>query len=280
LSHPNIVTAFDADQAGGQHFLVMEHVAGVDLDRKVKQTGPLPIRRACHFARQAALGLQHALEKGMVHRDIKPQNLMLTGEGRVKILDFGLARFASEVSIDGQTIAGNDGGLTQDGIALGTPDYMAPEQCIDSRTADIRADIYSLGCTLYFLLTGQLPFPHGSAIEKISAHLERTPQPLTELRGDVPPELAAVVQRMMARDPAQRFQTPNEVAAALAPFAQQGRSPTAGQLIADRRLVQHTAQSAAFVAAVAFSTCAGRYGRRRDDDHYRLAVLFSPTVAR
>lgn len=226
LSHPNIVTAFDADQAENLHFLVMELVDGIDLDKTVKQNGPLPIRHACHFARQTAIGLQHAHEKGMVHRDIKPQNLMLTPEGRIKILDFGLARFASEATkIEGETVNGNGGGLTQDGVAVGTPDYMAPEQSIDASSADIRADIYSLGCTLYFLLTGQPPFPYGSAIEKMSAHLERRPQPLSDFRNDVPPALTSVIERMMDREPGRRFQTPNEVAEALAPLAKSG-APT------------------------------------------------------
>jgi formylglycine-generating enzyme required for sulfatase activity/serine/threonine protein kinase len=210
-SHPNIVAAYDAEQAGETHMLVMEFIEGTDLARLVKSRGALPVGEACEYARQAALGLQHAFEDGMVHRDIKPQNLMRTTRGQVKILDFGLARFASEVA--------SQGGMTAEGMVLGSADYIAPEQIDDPHAADIRADIYSLGCMLYFLLAGRPPFPEGSLIRKLLAHREDTPRPLTELRADVPPALVRVVERMMAKDPARRFQTPDEVSRALAPFA-------------------------------------------------------------
>ncbi len=169
---------------------------------------------ACHYVRQAALGLQYAHEQGMVHRDIKPHNLMLTPKGQVKILDFGLARLASEQK--------GEGGLTRTGDFMGTPEYVAPEQATDARTADIRADIYSLGCTLYFLLTGRPPFQEGQAVQTILAHLRKEPTPLSQLRSDLPAELWPVAARMLAKDPAQRFQTPLEVAQALAPFCKAG----------------------------------------------------------
>ena len=210
-SHPNIVAAYDAEQAGETHMLVMEFIEGTDLARLVDRRGPLPIGEACEYARQAALGLQHAFEDGMVHRDIKPQNLMRTTRGQIKILDFGLARFASEVA--------TQAGLTAEGMVLGSADYIAPEQIDDPHTADIRADIYSLGCTLYFLLAGQPPFPDGNLIQKLLAHREKTPRPLDEIRPDVPPELARVVERMMAKSPSLRPSTPAEVVLALAPFA-------------------------------------------------------------
>ncbi len=210
-SHPNIVAAYDAEQAGETHMLVMEFIEGTDLARLVDRRGPLPVGEACEYVRQAALGLQHACDDGMVHRDIKPQNLMRTTRGQVKILDFGLARFASE--------AASQGGMTAEGMVLGSADYIAPEQIDDPHAADIRADIYSLGCTLYFLLAGRPPFPDGSLIQKLLAHREDTPRPLSELRADVPPELVRVVERMMAKDPARRFQAPEEVARTLAPFA-------------------------------------------------------------
>jgi hypothetical protein len=221
LSHPNIVTAHDAEQAGDSHFLVMEYVEGTSLARLVAEKGPLPVRDACDYARQAAVGLQHAFEKGMVHRDIKPANLMLTPSGQVKVLDFGLARFAF-VGLPDETAPGTTasaGQLTQLGAVMGTPDYIAPEQATDAHAADIRADIYSLGCTLYDLLTGRPPFPDGTALDKVLAHTREQPRPLTALRKDVPPALARVVERMMAKDPARRYQTPAEVAEALAPFA-------------------------------------------------------------
>jgi serine/threonine protein kinase len=146
----------------------------------------------------------------MVHRDIKPQNLLRTKDGDLKILDFGLARFASERT-------GKDS-LTHTGVVMGTPDYIAPEQANDARTADVRADIYSLGCTLYFLLTGRVPFPDGTTLQKFIAHLEQTPRPVREVRPDAPPQLEAVLARMMAKKPADRYQQPLDAANALTPF--------------------------------------------------------------
>jgi WD40 repeat protein len=210
LSHPNIVVTYDAEDAGETHFLVMEYVDGTDLGRLVQERGPLPVDRACDFIRQAALGLQHAFEQGMVHRDLKPQNLMRTLDGRVRILDFGLARFASE--------AADAAGLTSTGIVLGTVDYIAPEQADNAHQANIRSDIYSLGCTLYHLLAGKPPFPTGTPLQKVMAHREKKPQPLTELRDDLPEGLMPVLERMMAKNPKHRYQTPAEVACALELF--------------------------------------------------------------
>jgi serine/threonine protein kinase len=227
LAHPNIVTAYDADQAGDLHFLVMEFVEGMSLAQLLDKKGPLPVAHACEYVRQAALGLEHAFEKGMVHRDIKPHNLMLAPKNRVKILDFGLARFVRERP--------TEGGLTAAGSLMGTPDYIAPEQASDPRQADIRADIYSLGCTLYHLLTGRPPFATGTTIQKILAHMEETPPLLADLRPGLPAELVAVVERMMAKDPAQRYQTPVEAARALVPFVKSGSgvapaaTPSAGR---------------------------------------------------
>jgi WD40 repeat protein len=218
LHHPNIVTAHDADQAGGLHFLVMEYVEGQSLAEVVRERGPLPVTEACAYARQAALGLEHAHEQGMVHRDIKPQNLMLTPGGQVKILDFGLARLPR--TADGPAAGGAPAGpLTGAGTVMGTADYIAPEQADDPRAADIRADIYALGCTLFHLLAGRPPFPEGSVPEKLARHAR---QPLPPLP-DVPPDLAAVLARMTAKDPAQRYATPAEVARALEPFCVPGR---------------------------------------------------------
>jgi WD40 repeat protein len=222
LSHPNIVTAFDADQAGGTHFLVMEFVEGTDLGRHVQESGPLSVESACDYVRQAALGLQHAFEQGMVHRDLKPHNLMLTPDGRVKILDFGMARFGSEATADaaGESAsqAAAEACATGTGLVLGTVDYIAPEQAKNAHQADIRSDIYSLGCTLYLLIAGQAPFPGGSATQKVMAHLHKKPQPLSELRHDIPEELMLVLERMITKNPKDRFQTPAEVATALEPF--------------------------------------------------------------
>jgi hypothetical protein len=219
LIHPNIVTAYDAERAGDLHMLVMEFVEGQSLDQVLRRRGPLPVVHACVYIRQAALGLQHAHEQRMVHRDIKPQNLMLTPKGRVKILDFGLAKLVSENR--------QQSALTALNAYMGTPDYSAPEQATDARKADIRADIYSLGCTLYCLLAGRPPFREQTAVQTILAHLEKEPPRLTALRSDIPEELWALVARMLAKQPAQRFQTPGEVAQALLPFCKGSAALTA-----------------------------------------------------
>jgi serine/threonine protein kinase len=219
LSHPNIVAAYDAEQAGRLHFLVMEYVEGSDLAKVVAERGPLPAAVACHYVYQAALGLQHAFEKGMIHRDIKPQNLMLAREsppgersrypfGQVKVLDFGLARLAQAV-----------GAETASGVLLGTVDFMAPEQANDARSADIRSDIYSLGCTLYYLLAGRPMFPDGTLIQRVMAHVERQAPPITTFRADLPAGLPEVINKALAKDPSRRYQTPAELAAALTRFA-------------------------------------------------------------
>jgi len=226
LNHRNIVTAYDAEQAGDLHFLVMEFVEGTDLATTVARRGPLPVLQACNAILQAANGLQHAHEQGMVHRDIKPQNLMRTRKGVIKILDFGLARLASPSESEAAPA-----GLTREGVTLGTPDYIAPEQARDARRADIRSDIYSLGCTLYALLTGTVPFPTGTVVEKVLAHCTTAPTPVPQLRAGLPPALVAIVERMMAKDPADRFQTPAEVAAALKPFGQPSGQPTSESLL-------------------------------------------------
>ncbi len=210
LNHPNVVKAHAAVEVRGLLLLAMEYVEGPDLERLVKERGPLPVADACEYVRQAALGLQHALEKGMVHRDVKPQNLMLAvqeGKPVVKVLDFGIAKAI-------QAPAGDESGPTGKSAMPGTPDYIAPEQIRDATRADIRADIYSLGCTLYFLLTAAPPFRAASLLKLLEAHVSAEATPLNRVRKDVPAELAAVAARMMAKDPARRFQTPAEAALA------------------------------------------------------------------
>jgi serine/threonine protein kinase len=213
LRHPNIVTAYSAKRIGENIVFAMEYVEGLDLSKVVKTKGPLPVSHACHFAYQAALGLEHAFEEGLVHRDIKPANLMLSRKGdkaTVKVLDFGLAKVAREEKVDG--------GLTSEGQALGTPDFIAPEQIVNAPNVDIRADIYSLGGTLFYLLTGSPPFRANTLYEVYQAHISRDAEPLNLIRPEVPAELAALVAKMMAKDPVRRFQTPGEVAKALSPF--------------------------------------------------------------
>jgi serine/threonine protein kinase len=213
LQHPNIVTAYSAFRSGESIVFAMEYVEGLDLAKFVKAKGPLPVAHACYYVNQAALGLQHAHEQGMVHRDIKPGNLMLSRKGDraiVKVLDFGLAKATREDPLDG--------GLTHEGQMLGTPDFIAPEQTLDAQKADIRADIYSLGCTLYYLLTGGPPFKGTSLYDILQAHHSMDANPLNLVRPEVPAELAALVAKMMAKEPDRRFQTPAEVAKALTPF--------------------------------------------------------------
>lgn len=217
LDHPNIVHAYDIDQDEDLHFLVMEYVDGSSLQDIVKKSGPLDVSRAAHYIRQAALGLEHAHQAKIVHRDIKPGNILVDRSGVVKILDMGLARFFN----DEEDI------LTKkyDENVLGTADYLAPEQALDSHEVDIRADIYSLGATFYFLLTGKPPFGEGTVAQKLIWHQTRKPKPLSEFRQDVPPALEAVLNKMMAKDRAQRYAMPGEVADALAPFTQVAIAP-------------------------------------------------------
>ena len=212
LDHPNIVAAHDAGEFRGVHFLVMDFVEGMDLARALERHGRLPVADSCEAVRQAALGLQHAFEHGLIHRDIKPSNLMLARGGRVQVLDLGLARSFADADADA---------LTAKGMMLGTADYLAPEQWEHAHAADTRADIYSLGCTLYHLITGRPPFAgekYLSVVQKMRAHLETPPPPITQCRPEVPVELAAVLERMLAKDPTDRFQSPAEVAEALRPF--------------------------------------------------------------
>ncbi len=208
LTHPNIVMAYDAAQAGETHFMVMEYVEGTDLLQLVKQQGPLPVLQACNCIRQAAEALHHAHEKGMIHRDVKPSNLLLTKTGQVKLLDLGLAR-----TEDDEPTPANQ--LTKEGRILGTLDFLAPEQALNSRRIDGRADLYSLGCTFYYLLTGQVPFPGPASLEKLAKHRWEEPAPVETVRPGVPANVAAIVRKLMAKKPEDRYQTPAEVSALL-----------------------------------------------------------------
>jgi eukaryotic-like serine/threonine-protein kinase len=218
LDHINIVRAYDVDQDGNLHFLVMEYVDGASLQEMVKRGGVMDVLRAAHYMRQAANGLQHGHETaGIVHRDIKPGNILVDRNGVVKILDMGLARFFH----DEEDI------LTKkyDENVLGTADYLAPEQALDSHSVDIRADIYSLGATFYYCLTGKSPFNEGTIAQKLIWHQTRQPKPVRSIRPEIPQAIEALIEKMMAKDPGQRFQTPLEIAEALAPHTTQPIGP-------------------------------------------------------
>lgn len=201
LTHANIVRAHDASESDGVHYLVMEYVAGQDLSSLVKANGPLPIDEAVDFVIQTAHGLQYAHDQGVMHRDIKPANLLLSDEGVVKILDMGLARFEQE----------GDASLTRTGVVMGTIDYMSPEQALDTRSADARADVYSLGCTLHYLLTGQPVFAGDTSMKKLLAHRESPVPSLRERCPQASEALDTVFQRMLAKQPDERLQTMQDV---------------------------------------------------------------------
>lgn len=213
LAHPNIVTAYDAGQVDDTHFFAMEYVEGTDLAQYVRATGPLPVTQACDFIRQAALGLQHAHEQGLIHRDVKPSNLIVAKGGRepvVKVLDMGLARL--------QTFADSEAELTKDGMVVGSPSYLAPEQGRDAHNIDFRADLYSLGCSLYYLLTARVPFSGASPLEIMLKHQADPPPKLREARPDAPAALEAAIIKLLAKDPAERFQSARAVVEALTPY--------------------------------------------------------------
>jgi serine/threonine protein kinase len=206
LRHSNIVAADDADEANGVHFLVMEYVEGSDLSALVRKHGPLSAAKAVNYILQAARGLEYAHKNHVVHRDIKPANLLLSAEGTVKILDMGLAR----IEAGGDAPTRDD--LTGTGAIMGTVDYMAPEQALSTKHADARADIYSLGCTLYYLLTGKPAYDGETAMAKLLAHREK---PIPSLGAEVPQEVQAVFEKMVAKTVEDRYQTTSEVVAAL-----------------------------------------------------------------
>ncbi|MBI2808871.1 MAG: protein kinase [Planctomycetes bacterium] len=250
LDHPHIVRTHDADEADGQHFLVMEWLAGEDLHHLVRRVGPLPVETACDFIRQAARGLDFAHQHGMVHRDVKPSNLYLvTSRERerpeetptVKVLDLGLALLHD---------APNEEGLTSTGEVMGTYDFIAPEQALETHSVDHRADIYSLGCTFYFLLTGHPPFPGKSGTKKLLAHQLEEPAPIQ--RTDVSPEVLAVLKKMMAKDPAQRFASMREAADALPSHSEKGAPHAA----AERPRMRPTRRPVFLAAAILLSLAA------------------------
>ena len=211
MKHPNVVEVFNADQVGDTHYYEMEYVDGTDLTKLVRDRGPLPVAVACEYIRQAALGLHHAFEKGLVHRDIKPSNLLVSRNGRmVKLVDLGLARIRESEPEAGR--------VTQEGFVIGTPDFLAPEQARNPMAVDIRADIYALGGTLYYLLTARVPFEGTTPTDKLLKHCTEPPPRLLLVRPDAPPPVEQIICWCMAKQPESRPRTPLELAQALQPF--------------------------------------------------------------
>jgi len=237
LTHPNIVALHSATDQGDRPFIALEFIAGTDLEVLVKRTGPLPPGRAASFIYQAAVALEHARQRNLIHRDIKPANLISLAEPAIesvgiKVLDWGLADVRPR---------GTKASPLAPTEMVGTADYMAPEQANDPSSTDIRSDIYSLGCTLYFLLTGQPPFAGGTLAQKLLRHQMKEPPPIEEQRGDLPPGLQDVIRKMMAKQPEDRYQTPAEVAAALAPFRETETPPLGERTLHEerRRFARH-----------------------------------------
>jgi len=231
MQHPNIVLAYDANRGRGVHFLAMEYVPGKSLQELVQERGPLPIGLAVELLRQAASALDYAHGLGLVHRDLKPSNLLVTksrskssatssnlrksGDYQLKIVDFGLAHLRSgRISRMVESVIRQN----RAGQVYGTADFMSPEQGRDFHEVDIRSDLYSLGCTFYYGLTGQVPFPGDTAMEKLVKHLTEEPRPLRELRPEIPVPLAEIIHKLLAKSPEDRFQTPAELLAALEPL--------------------------------------------------------------
>jgi serine/threonine protein kinase len=235
LSHPNVVRTFQVGEAGGKHYLVMEYLEGETLEDVLGRRTRLPINEAVRIAHQTLLGLQHLAEKGVVHRDLKPANLMLvpgrqkgqpdtTLNSTVKVLDIGLGKAMFD---EGEPTPEVDPQLTGDGVLLGTPDYLAPEQARAASSADIRSDLYSLGCVLYHALTGQPPFPDKNVLSQIVRHATETPKTLAETGIIAPPALQQFVGTLMAKDPAQRFPSPAQALQAIQPLLSPDSMPTA-----------------------------------------------------
>jgi WD40 repeat protein/tRNA A-37 threonylcarbamoyl transferase component Bud32 len=231
VADPNVVRVYASDSVGDTHFLVMEYVDGVTLQALLDRTGPPAVAAVCDYMRQAALGLQHIHEIGLVHRDVKPSNLMLTQThgtppvSLVKLLDLGVAKLyqMGDDPVESLTT------LTHDGAVIGTADFIAPEQLENPRGADIRADLYSLGCTFYALLTGQVPFPGGTLIQKLDRQRYTTPPAVDQLRPDVPTGVVNVVRKLMAKKPADRYQKPADLVEALEQLGRAGHFATAAK---------------------------------------------------
>ena len=202
LDHENIARVYSIGQDGPYHYIAFEYIEGETVRQRVETSGSLPVADAVNIALQIAHALVHASVRGVVHRDIKPSNIIITPAGRAKLVDMGLARRFER---------GGDHGLTQSGMTLGTFDYISPEQARDPRDVDVRSDLYSLGCTLFHMLTGRPPFPGGTVLQKLIQHQEEAPADVRTLNPAVPVELAGIITKLMAKDRDRRYQTPEHL---------------------------------------------------------------------
>ena len=220
LQHENLVRIYDFGESNGRYFLVMEFIEGKTIGHLLSEQGPMPLATAVRLVRQVALGLGHAHRKGLIHRDVNPYNILVTHDGVAKLADLGLAIDLSDSDR-----------VTREGATVGTFDYVAPEQARHSHAADIRSDIYSLGCTLYHMLSGQVPFPSPSLPEKLFAHQAMEPTPLEQIAPGIPAGLAEVVRTMMRKQPDDRYETPTQVVQALEPYIDEGSAAFRGDAL-------------------------------------------------
>lgn len=222
LDHPNIVRAHDVDEASGIHFIVMEYIEGENLEQQVRRNGYLPYKQVAEAIRQAAAGLAHAHAKRLIHRDIKPSNLVLDVHGIVKVMDMGIARILEQGDEDSLTLQGHE-------EMLGTVDFIAPEQFEDPHNVDARADLYSLGCTMFFLLTGRAPFDEGTMTDRLLAHQAQAPPDLRQVRSDIPKGLVEICLKLMEKKKEDRYQTANELGQALTDWLKSVDQPQSSQ---------------------------------------------------
>ena len=232
LNHPNVIRIYDICNEGGTHYMVMEYVDGTDLYELGKKNGPLDFNSAAKFTAQAAEGLTHAHQQNLVHRDIKPANLFKTDQGLIKILDLGLA-LVNQNDSQSLTVLHNE-------KVMGTADYLSPEQAVNSHDVDSRADIYSLGCTLYYFLTGHPPFPKGSLAQRIAMHQSLAPKTIYESRPECPESLAKICEKMMAKDPDDRYQTCNQVKTELLALVESGELENIATFAPEDSFIENT----------------------------------------
>jgi serine/threonine protein kinase len=271
VSHPNLTRTFEAGDVEGVHYIAMEYIRGQSLARQIASEGPLNVARAARLFAEVADGLGHAHQKGVIHRDLKPANIMVTPRGHAKVLDLGLALAVGEELPADKAIVGGQG------YVVGTMDYIAPEQVDDAARVDARADLYALGCTLYFALTGQPPFPGGTSIEKMKRHRTKYADPISDLNPTVPAEFSRVVAKLMEKDPARRYPSAAAARDTLRHWAEPGTVPedidpdqTDVEVVREVERSQSDPGSFFETVPVAVFTDRARKGRQSDSSDVRI----------